>query len=290
MLKSLDPIKPLMFGFSHVNVIVVGAGGTGGYLLQSLARLLVHLGKPETIAVVALDGDVVEEKNVGRQLFSYSEIGRNKAETLIRRFNMAFGLHMVAAPHMASYMALIGMFSSIHETARFGTHANIVVGCVDTTEARRIIDLAITSAGSGNEHPTYWLDCGNNDHSGQVLFGNARKSQLGGSLSTGFCTALPLPSDLYPELIEPAPVLDIPVNPANCAVDLLQNRQSLNINQTIATIAAQYIHNLLVDRRLNRYQTMVDLSTMDMQSLTITPTNVAKSIGINPELLTKKGR
>jgi len=284
MLKPINPIKPLLFGFTSVNLIVVGAGGTGGYLLQSLARLLVHLGKPEAITVTALDGDHVEEKNVGRQLFSYAEIGRNKAETLVRRFNLAFGLHIASIPHMATYDLLHALCYS----TRRDNHANIVIGCVDSTTARRIIHMVTTAPQS---YKTYWLDCGNSDQSGQVLFGNARTVQLHGSLSNDLCLALPLPSVLYPELIETNDVPVVPVAPAaNCAADLVQNRQGLNVNQQIATIAAQYIHNLLIDRRLERYQTTVDLASMDMQSLAITPTNVARSIEVDVEFLTAKGR
>lgn len=280
MLKPINPIKPLLFGFTSVNLIVVGAGGTGGYLLQSLARLLVHLGKPESVMVTVLDGDSVEEKNVGRQLFSYAEIGRNKAETLVRRFNIAFGLTMMAIPRMATH----DLLHSLCYSTKRDNHANIVIGCVDSTAARRVIHMVV---GSPQSYKTYWLDCGNSDQSGQVLFGNARTMQLQGSLSNDLCLALPLPSVLYPELIETNDVPVVPVAPAaNCAADLAQNRQGLNVNQQIATIAAQYIHNLLINRRLERYQTTVDLASMDMQSLTITPMNVARSLDVEPEFLT----
>lgn len=138
---TIDPIKPYLFGFTNVVIAVVGAGGTGGYLLQSLARLLVHLGRPDGIRVVVFDGDHVEEKNVGRQLFSHAEIGRNKAETLVRRFNLAFGLHMIAIPEMADEQLLRDVCRA-QQRGWVARYATLLCGCVDTTAAREQIDQA----------------------------------------------------------------------------------------------------------------------------------------------------
>lgn len=285
---TIDPIKPFLFGFTRVVIAVVGAGGNGGYLLQSLARLLVHLGRPDDIRVVVFDGDHVEEKNVGRQLFSSAEIGRNKAETLVRRFNLAFGLQMIAIPEMADEQLLRDACRA-QQKGWISRYATIFCGCVDTTAAREQIDLAWAQM-ANHVHAGAWLDCGNGDQHGQVLFGTDTDDEAEGSLATDFCTSLPLPSILYPQLIEPAPAPIAPIAPANCAVDLAENRQGLNVNQMIATIGAQYLHDLFVSKRLNRYETTVDLSTMSMASKAITVGNLARSLDVAPEFLTTKGR
>lgn len=282
---TIDPIKPFAFGFQRFSIFVVGAGGTGGYVLQSLARLLVHLGRPDDISVFVLDGDHVEQKNVGRQLFSHAEIGRNKAETLVRRFNTAFGLQMMAIPEMATTAMLDDLIRNHpHRSVGRYSQAAVFCGCVDTTAAREVIHRVSRNAWLNH---SFWLDCGNDDQHGQVLFGKSSKDECRGTLATDFCTALPRPSVLYPALIAPKPA---PVVAVNCAVDLADNRQSLNINQMIATVASQYLTSLLVEQRITRYETTVDLSTMSMASKAITATNLARSLDVEPAFLTTKGR
>lgn len=56
--------------YSHtvpVKVIVIGAGGTGGYVIPHLYRIGYASGRP--MRVIVCDGDVVEEKNLIRQNF-----------------------------------------------------------------------------------------------------------------------------------------------------------------------------------------------------------------------------
>ena len=43
-------------------------------------------------AVRFIDPDTVEEKNIGRQLFSYGDLRQNKARCLAARFNL-YGLY-----------------------------------------------------------------------------------------------------------------------------------------------------------------------------------------------------
>jgi len=44
------------------------------------------------------DYDAVEEKNIFRQNFCEAEIGTNKAETLARRYGLAWGIEIIAVP------------------------------------------------------------------------------------------------------------------------------------------------------------------------------------------------
>lgn len=60
-------------------VLLVGAGGLGGYVLELLARFGVG-------RIVVADGDVFEESNLNRQLLSsVADIGRNKARVAAER-------------------------------------------------------------------------------------------------------------------------------------------------------------------------------------------------------------
>lgn len=60
-------------------VVVVGAGGIGGYVLEQLARLGVG-------QIVTIDDDVFEESNLNRQLLSSpAKLGRVKVDVAVER-------------------------------------------------------------------------------------------------------------------------------------------------------------------------------------------------------------
>jgi len=59
----------------HFKVCVIGCGGLGGYVIESLGRIGIGY-------ITAVDGDVFDESNLNRQLLSSEDvIGVSKAET-----------------------------------------------------------------------------------------------------------------------------------------------------------------------------------------------------------------
>lgn len=67
---------------TYKKVLVLGCGGLGGYLLEYLARLGIG-------NITAVDGDVFENSNLNRQLYSAPHlIGRSKVETAARRIRI----------------------------------------------------------------------------------------------------------------------------------------------------------------------------------------------------------
>lgn len=58
----------------HSNVLIVGSGGLGGYILEMLVRIGVG-------QITLVDGDVFEESNLNRQILSTTaELGTSKVE------------------------------------------------------------------------------------------------------------------------------------------------------------------------------------------------------------------
>ena len=77
----------------RVTVNLIGAGGTGSQVVGALARMdyaLYKLGHPG-LSVTIIDDDIVTEANIGRQLFSASDIGLSKANVLATRINSFYG-------------------------------------------------------------------------------------------------------------------------------------------------------------------------------------------------------
>ena len=139
-------------------VTLVGLGGTGAQIARQVARIVYDMRRSRlhTPQIVLIDPDTVETKNVGRQLFTEGEIGQNKAIALMRRFNCALGLDIVAIPE------------PVNAEMHFERYGNLVIGAVDNHLAR--CELAKVEG--------VWLDCGNHRTSGQIVLGNTGDREL----------------------------------------------------------------------------------------------------------------
>jgi len=81
----------------RTQIIIVGCGGIGAYVTQHVARLMrVIYEANRGVNLALVDPDIVEHKNLGRQLFCDAEVGVSKSLALARRYGQAFGLNTVA--------------------------------------------------------------------------------------------------------------------------------------------------------------------------------------------------
>ena len=110
-----------------VNIDLIGVGGGGSLVLSGLVRLhlaMKSLGHPHGLAVNVWDPDIVSEANVGRQLFAPNEVGLNKAEVLVSRYNLGFALNWKAHPER-------------YNNSSYSRH--IIIACVDSRKSRKEI-------------------------------------------------------------------------------------------------------------------------------------------------------
>jgi PRTRC genetic system ThiF family protein len=196
-------------------------------MLTKLARLnhaLCECGH-QGLSVDVFDPDRVSPSNVGRQLFSPSDVGQYKASVLVNRVNAYYGTNWRATNDKAN-----------------GGFGDLVISCVDTAAARReIFEVYTQKWGSA-----YWLDLGNTKLTGQVIIGQVRPSfwatnpKVEGYIEEA--ARLPHVVDLHPEILdkrrrEP--------NEPTCSVAEALDRQSLFINDMITSAAAQLLDDLL---------------------------------------------
>lgn len=153
----------------RLTVNLIGLGGTGSMVLTALGRMnhaLINLGHPG-FKVCAYDPDNVSPSNIGRQLFSPSDNGLNKANVLITRTNTFFGTDWLAIPK------------------RFDTSscpANITISCVDSVKSRKEIIKGLNYIHEKMSYENYmiqyyWMDFGNARDTGQVILGTLRDIQ-----------------------------------------------------------------------------------------------------------------
>lgn len=233
-----------------VHVAVVGCGATGSAVAGGLAYLhqsLVAFGHPG-IDVTLIDGDDVSPSNVVRQPFSAGEIGHNKAVVLATRMNLFWGFSWDAIPRYLD--------------ARSRVSADLVIGCVDTRAARRVIAKAF-------EHAVYWLDYGNEAEKGQFVLGQLAtpKIETGKEVDHGYdwktkemvdAPRLAHVGDLYPELLDPA--LDQDDGPSCSAREAL-TRQAPFMNQVLANHGLAFLAQLFRKGQVDHQGAFVNLAT-----------------------------
>lgn len=251
-----------------LSLILAGCGGTGSWLAPTVVRVARLLSEKfnKSVRVVFIDPDSVEAKNCYRQNFAECEIGRNKAEALATRYGLAWGVEVLALP-MAFPSDLDRLLETEHQTHY---ELAVMIGCVDNAEARSAIH-AYQTEHSGYGAARWWLDCGNNQHSGQVLLGgfNNKHDQTIFPIP-GYCTRLPLPSEQHSELlVKQSADATLEAN-LSCADLALRGTQGLAVNQQVAAIAGDYLLQMLVYGTLTRFQTYFDQASGTMRSTLIT--------------------
>jgi len=236
-----------------ISVNLIGCGGTGSQVLTCLARLhsaLVALQHPG-IYVTVYDHDTVSESNVGRQLFSPSDIGRNKAEVLVTRINRYFGLDWMAIPEMFN--------------GEMMDFANISITCVDNVKSR--VDFGAwydeDSDGYHALKPYYWLDFGNAKQTGQVILGSKEIDQ---PKSKKYKTVSKLKT--ITERVNLSKVKDSDSGPS-CSLAEALNKQDLYINSTLAQLGMNLLWKLFKDGSLEYCGLYLNLETMR-----VTPINL----------------
>ena len=126
-------------------VVVVGVGGIGGYLVWPLLTYLAH-NEDLPKHVVLVDGDLVEEKNLARQFFHLDDVGQNKAEAWVNHLGDMDNIQVFAKP---DYLVDSNAEQLIPEKT-------VVFSCVDNHFTRKIIhdvscrlkDILVISGGN----------------------------------------------------------------------------------------------------------------------------------------------
>lgn len=218
-----------------IRIDVVGVGGTGSQIMSGLARLhiaLRSLGHPHGLHVVAWDGDNVSTANIGRQLFSPGDIGRNKAIVTVNRINAFFGLGWEARPKRFDTVAK-------GYNILYSNLPGLVITCVDTAAARREISQQVCDAANRwNTRLPLWLDCGNSQTSGQVMMAAFGRGILKGPDGRSY----PYMEQLLPEIFDEAiPEDDKP----SCSLAEALQTQDLFINQGISTWALHLLWSFI---------------------------------------------
>ena len=220
-----------------LKIIVLGAGGTGGYVIPHLYRIGYAVGRD--IRIIVCDGDVVEEKNLIRQNFIVQDIGRNKAQVQAERYSAAFGIECEYRPEFIETEEELYRLTMPDRTPyNQPSQRVILLGCVDNNRSRQLCHKVFY-----RQKDLVYIDSGNGEHTGQVVCGVRRN---GKTTYKPVCT-------LYPEMLKEE---DKFPSELSCAERTVSAPQSVTANLTAATAVVSFLYDLVVCGELNtRYVT-----------------------------------
>lgn len=274
MLNLLADTAPaltlLLPRFKHVWITLVGCGGTGSHLASGLATLMGELIERDIeCALTLIDGDVVEAKNVGRQLFAKGDIGKPKALVLANRLIQSFGRPVLHRhTHIDERDIKDTFVASDPQTL------NLVIGAVDNPAARAIIAQAVERA----KGHLWWLDCGNEKHSGQVCIGNIAEARHMLHASLGMVSQLPAPHVVYPDLIAVPKAKK--AKAASCAELTAAGEQGLMVNRMVAAHALAMLDAFLIRGDLHYFSSAFDLVWGGASSMVIDAPTLSRVCGV----------
>ena len=224
-----------------VKIIVLGAGGTGGYVIPHLYRLA--FARRGHVRIIICDGDIVERKNLVRQNFVEQDIGRNKAQVLAERYSRAFGIECEYRSSFVEDETELRQLvcpdfekdsnKNIPETQRV-----ILLGCVDNNKSRQMCHNVFKCCPD-----MVYIDSGNDEFTGQVVCG-VRQSK--------HTTYKPVCS-LYPELLKDE---DKFPSELSCAERTISAPQSVTANLFASMAMVAFLYDILICGELKtRYVT-----------------------------------
>jgi len=243
-----------------IKIIMLGAGGTGGYVVPHLYRLLHTLDR--YTKVIICDGDVVEEKNLIRQNFISADLNKNKAQVLAERYATAFGLEVSYIPEFIEneerLIKLVEPDKFPIEAYRYPKYEgiSILIGCVDNNRSRQLCHQVFKSTNN-----LVYIDSGNGEYTGQVVCGVRR---------SGRTYYKPI-GDVYPDVL-----IDIDKFPTqlSCAESAVSAPQSIVANIMASTAVVSYLYNILV------------MGSIETRSVTFS----AQTVNIKPFITQKRSR
>jgi PRTRC genetic system ThiF family protein len=229
--------KELLQPYNPITVNLIGAGGTGGQVLTALARMnhaLTALGHAG-LFVRIFDDDKVDAANLGRQLFTTTEIGLFKSVALINRINRFFG---------TNWKAETIRYDKVSLKDKDIACAVITISCVDNVASRmEIADILkhLAKQHYGRSRPQYWMDFGNSRTSGQVILSTLEKIKQPASDLYQPVESLPLVTDEFKDLLLASEQAD---HTPSCSLAEALTKQDLFINSALANCGASLLWQL----------------------------------------------
>lgn len=247
-MASIVKIKKFkMKDFKRIRIVVIGTGGTGGFMFPYLMRVLnqnMENDKTCIYEIVLCDADVIESKNTLRQNFYLPEIGKNKAETLAIKHTKMFGKKISV---VKEYIETEEKFIEVCYGSKEGLNDNdfmpIIVSCVDNNKTRQLIHSVF------KKYPErmIWVDSGNKEWAGQVVVGYNSNKKITENNTTSEMFYLPPVTEVFKDVLEDN--TSIFNSEMSCADVSLGNVQNIAANVMSGTVMFTILNQLIAGNK-----------------------------------------
>lgn len=247
--------------YTPKNIFVIGAGGTGGYLIPQLARQISLQNKIRQVEglpvhlLTIIEADEVELKNLTRQNFIERDVTKNKGQVMAERYGAAFGLTINYVPeYVQSQEQLSTIIRNVENTTGQG-YTTVIVDCVDNNKTRMILEGTARQIADQRTRNTFLLSSGNEEWAGQVVCSYLpRRSNreewkmrnVGKGAPREFRT--PLLTDIYPEVRNADDKLPTEMS---CAERAESAPQQILTNMVSANLLFTFLNTILTAKEEN---------------------------------------
>ena len=135
-------------------IVVIGCGGTGSFLIPPLCRYLASINFLEDVVLV--DGDTYSNSNSDRQMFDVNQVGLNKAE-------QQAGTILRTMPEFKMNLQYVDTYVGLEELEDLLVENCVVINCGDNNALRHNVESACLKLKNAVH-----ICCGNEMHHGQV--------------------------------------------------------------------------------------------------------------------------
>lgn len=232
-----------------VQILIIGAGGTGGYVIPQLYR--IAYASKRNCRIIIADGDIVEEKNLIRQNFSPNDIGENKAAVLAERYAEVFGIETEYIPDFIETEERLYNLLYI-ERSSYSLEPqpiSILIGAVDNNRSRIMCNNVFNKLDD-----IIYIDSGNGDFTGQVVCG----AKMGGRV-----VSKPV-AGVYPDILSDAEKFP---SELSCAERNVLAPQTIAANIFASTAITSMLYYLLIEGTLRNTRIAFSSRRLSMKSV-----------------------
>jgi len=223
-------------------VILIGVGGTGGYIARDIIRLLAQESNFYG-DIIIIDPDKVEMKNINRQNFTIEDVGQYKASVIANRYGSKYGINISTVLEYMDKDKLVNILNELDRKRLYGSNY-IVIDSVDTKKARYGIHSALNYKAAYSDNTYWWISAGNEKRDGQVIISKHIYSDITQSIVDLF------PHEFTPTALEKEAE---ELNRISCAQNNLEDPQSIAANLSSAHNAILMFYNLVFDKLTYNY-------------------------------------
>ena len=239
-------------------IFIIGTGGTGGWFMPKLIKILNDAHAKflvNKLEVILIDGDTVELKNLARQNFVSSDVGKNKAEVMCNRYapHLHSNLSMYYVDKFVANKTIISKYPAEQQEKFVDINTlmpvqmkrtsgdYLVINFIDNAITRKVIHNRIAELSNNAYHfNNIIFDVANNSYNGQINFSNytAQPGPQYGMTPSNFFLR-------YPENLTDQEGIKL----ENCAdADVNAVSQLFNANDFAASIIANTINAMFQDK------------------------------------------